>query len=202
MGISVKIIEKDKARCEELSILLPKAIIINGDGTDQELLKEEGIAHIESFVPLTGIDEENILLTLFARQVSQAKVITKINRITFKDVISRLDLGSVIYPRYITSEAIIAYVRAKKNSMNSNIETLYHMFDSRVEAIEFRVSENSAVTDVPLKELQLKKNLLISFINRNGKILIPSGQDSILLGDTVMIVTTNTGLDDIRDILL
>ena len=76
------------------------------------------------------------------------------------------------------------------------------MFDSRVEAIEFRVSENSAVTDVPLKELQLKKNLLISFINRNGKILIPSGQDSILLGDTVMIVTTNTGLDDIRDILL
>lgn len=202
VGISVKIIEKDKARCEELSILLPKAIIINGDGTDQELLKEEGIAHIESFVPLTGIDEENILLTLFARQVSQAKVITKINRITFKDVISRLDLGSVIYPRYITSEAIIAYVRAKKNSMNSNIETLYHMFDSRVEAIEFRVSENSAVTDVPLKELQLKKNLLISFINRNGKILIPSGQDSILLGDTVMIVTTNTGLDDIRDILL
>ena len=202
MGISVKIIEKDKARCEELSILLPKAIIINGDGTDQELLKEEGIAHIESIVPLTGIDEENILLTLFARQVSQAKVITKINRITFKDVISRLDLGSVIYPRYITSEAIIAYVRAKKNSMNSNIETLYHMFDSRVEAIEFRVSENSAVTDVPLKELQLKKNLLISFINRNGKILIPSGQDSILLGDTVMIVTTNTGLDDIRDILL
>ena len=202
MGISVKIIEQNQARCEELSILLPKAIIINGDGTDQELLKEEGIEYVESFVPLTGIDEENILLTLHARQVSNAKVITKINRINFKDVISRLDLGSVVYPRYITAEAIIAYVRAKKNSMNSNhIETLYHLFDYRAEAIEFCVDKESAVTNVPLKDLALKKDLLISFINRNGSIIIPSGQDCIEVGDTVMIVTTHTGFDNIQDIL-
>lgn len=200
-GIAVKIIENDRARCEELSILLPKATIINGDGTNEELLKEEGIESIESFVPLTGIDEENILLTLYARQVSNAKVITKINRIAFKDVISSLDLGSVIYPRYITSEAIIAYVRAKKASMNSNIETLYHMFDSRVEAIEFRVDKESDVTGIPLAELSLKNNLLISFISRNGAILIPSGQDRIMVGDTVMIVTTHTGFNDIQDIL-
>lgn len=201
MGISVKIIESDRARCEELSILLPKAIIINGDGTDEELLKEEGIEYVESFIPLTGIDEENILLTLHARQVSNAKVITKINRINFKNVISQLDLGSVIYPRYITSEAIIAYVRAKKDSMNSNIETLYHMFDYRAEAIEFRVYQESDVTNVPLADLSLKKNLLISFINRNGSIIIPSGQDCIRIGDTVMIVTTHTGFHDIQDIL-
>ena len=202
MGISVKIIEQNQARCEELSILLPKAIIINGDGTDQELLKEEGIEYVESFGPLTGIDEENILLTLHARQVSNAKVITKINRINFKDVISRLDLGSVVYPRYITAEAIIAYVRAKKNSMNSNhIETLYHLFDYRAEAIEFCVDKESAVTNVPLKDLALKKDLLISFINRNGSIIIPSGQDCIEVGDTVMIVTTHTGFDNIQDIL-
>lgn len=201
MGISVKIIELNRARCEELSILLPQAVIINGDGTDQELLKEEGIEYAESFVPLTGIDEENILLTLYARQVSQAKVITKINHINFKDVISRLDLGSVVYPRYITSEAIIAYVRAKNNSMDSNIETLYHMFDHRVEAIEFRVDEESAVTGVALKDLALKKNLLISFINRKGNILIPSGNDCIQVGDSVMIVTTHTGFGDIQDIL-
>ena len=137
---------------------------INGDGTDTELLKEEGIEYAESFVALTGIDEENILLTLHARQVSNAKVITKINRITFHDVISNLDLGSVVYPRYITSEAIIAYVRAKQNSMGSNIETLYHMFDHRVEAIEFRVDEESKVTNIPLMNLSLKKDLLISFI--------------------------------------
>ncbi len=201
MGISVKIIENDRERCEELSILLPKAIIINGDGTDTELLKEEGIEYTESFVALTGIDEENILLTLHARQVSNAKVITKINRITFNDVINNLDLGSVVYPRYITSEAIIAYVRAKKNSMGSNIETLYHMFDHRVEAIEFRVDEESKVTNIPLMNLSLKKDLLISFIYRNGSIIIPSGQDCIQVGDTVMIVTTHTGFNDILDIL-
>lgn len=200
-GISVKIIENDRQRCEALSVLLPKAIIINGDGTDRELLKEEGIEYTESFIPLTGIDEENILLTLHARQVSNAKVITKINRINFKDVISNLDLGSVIYPRYITSEAIIAYVRAKKNSMNSNIETLYHMFDHRAEAIEFRIYEESAVTNIPLKDLALKKNLLICFISRHGSIIIPSGQDCILVGDSVMIVTTHTGFNDIQDIL-
>lgn len=200
-GVAVKIIEKDRARCEELSLLLPKAIIINGDGTDEELLKEEGIHSAESFVPLTGIDEENIMLTLFARQVSNAKVVTKINHITFKDVINNLDLGSVFYPRYITSEAIIAYARAKKNSLGSNIETLYHMFDSRVEAIEFRVRSASKVTNTPLMELSLKKNLLITFINRNGSIIIPSGQDSIKVGDTVMIVTTHTGFNDILDIL-
>ena len=200
-GISVKIIERNKQRCEELSILLPKAIIINGDGTDPELLLEEGIEYTESFIALTGVDEENVLLTLHARQVSNAKVITKINHLAFKSVISHLDLGSVIYPRYITSEAIIAYVRAKKNSMDSNIETLYHMFDYRVEAIEFRVYEDSKVTNIPLMNLPLKENLLISFISRNGSILIPSGQDTIQVGDSVMVVTTHTGFKDILDIL-
>ena len=201
MGISVKIIEANKDRCEELSVLLPKAIIINGDGTDQALLAEEGIEYTESFVALTGIDEENILLTLHERQVSKAKVITKINRRAFKEVINHLDLGSVVYPRYITAEAIIAYVRAKKNSIGSNIETLYHMFDHRVEAIEFRVDKKSRVTNTPLMNLSLKKDLLISFIYRNGSELIPSGQDSIRTGDTVMVVTTHTGFKDISDIL-
>lgn len=201
MGIEVKIIEKDRARCEELSILLPNAIIIHGDGSDQDLLHEEDIEHVESFIPLTGIDEENILLTLYAKQKSHAKVITKINRINFKEVVSSLDLGSLIYPKYITTEAVIAYVRAKKDSMNSNIETLYHMFDHRVEAIEFNVEHDSPVTNIPLKDLKLKNDILISCINRNGSIIIPSGQDSILKGDSVIIVTTHAGFTDLQDIL-
>ncbi len=202
MGISVKIIEQDQARCEELSLLLPKATIIHGDGTDGDLLLEEGIESASSFVPLTGIDEENIMLTLHARQISRAKVITKINRITFKSVINTLDLGSVIYPRQITSEAIIAYVRAKNNSRNANnIETLYHMFDGRAEAMEFKVDSPSSATNIPLKELKLKNQLLIAFINRGGTILIPSGQDCIRVGDSVMVVTTHTGFDDLQDIL-
>jgi len=202
-GIEVRIIERDRERCEELSVLLPKAIIINGDGSDEELLREEGLDYAEAFVPLTGIDEENILLTLHARKHSKAKVVTKINRMTFRDAISSLDLGSVIYPRYITSESILAYVRAKKNSMNSNVETLYNLFENRVEAIEFRINEASAVTGKPLKDLgkKMKKDVLIAFINRNGKILIPSGNDSIEAGDTVMLVTTHSGFNDIQDIL-
>lgn len=201
MGISVKIIEKEKENCESLSVKLPKAIIINGDGTDPDILKEEGIETVQSFIPLTGIDEENIMLTLYAKQVSKAKVVTKINRVNYKQVINNLDLGSLVYPKYITSEAIIAYVRAKKNSMGSNIETLYHMFDSRVEAIEFIVEENSKVSGVPIKDLKLKKDVLISFINHNGHIIIPTGNDEIEDGDTVMIVTKNTGFTGVDDIV-
>lgn len=201
MGIQVKIIEISRERCEELSILLPKAVIINGDGTSEELLREEGIERAEAVVALTGIDEENILLTLFARRVSQAKTITKINRITFQDVINNLDLGSVIYPKYITAEAIIRYVRAMRESMDSNIETLYHMFDHRAEAVEFRVDAPSGVTDIPLKDLRLKDSLLVCAIYREGRVRIPNGQDSIQVGDTIMVVTTHTGFSDIRDIL-
>lgn len=170
-NISVKIIERDEERCEQLSELLPNAIIINGDGTDAELLKEEGIETADAFVPLTGIDEENILLTLHAKQVSKAKIVTKINRFAFQDVINNLDLGSIVYPRIITSEAIIAYARAKRASMDSNIETLYHMYDDKVEAIEFRIGKPSPATGTPLKNLRLRGHVMVSFINRNGRII-------------------------------
>ena len=201
-GINVKIIEQDKARCEELSIALPKAIIINGDGSDEALLQEEGIQYTESFVPLTGIDEENILLTLYANQVSNAKVITKINRINFNSVLSQLNLGSVVYPKFITTEAIVAYVRAKSASKEKNIETLYHLHDSTAEAIEFNVVEKSDMTGTPLCKLKLKDNLRIAFINRNGAIIIPSGNDTIEVGDTVMVVTTHTGFTRLENALM
>lgn len=201
VGINVKIIEKNHARCEKLSVLLPEAVIINGDGTDVDLLKEEGLEYAQSFVPLTGIDEANIMLTLHAQQVSQAKVVTKINRFNFKSITDQLDLGSVVYPKYITSEAIIAYVRARQASINSNIETLYHLFDSRAEVIEFQVRESSELTETPLMELKLKKNLLVACIFRRGRIYIPTGATTIEVNDTVIIVTTHTGFGDLSDIL-
>lgn len=200
-GISVKIIERDKKRCELLSTLLPKAVVINGDGSNTELLKEEGLNEVEAFVPLTGIDEENVVLTLHAKQSSKAKVITKINRLGFSHVFNNLDLGSVIYPKYLTSETIIAYVRARTAASGSSIETLYHLFDARAEGIEFLVTEDSEVTGVPLRDMKLKKDLLISFIGRGDQIIIPTGNDVIQSGDTVMIVTKRTGFKDIKDIL-
>ena len=202
MGIKVKIIESDKERAIKLSEELPEAVIINGDGTDEELLKEEGIESVESFVPLTGIDEENVMLTMYARQVSKAKCITKVTRTTFKSVIDSLDLGSVIYPRYITSEAIVAYVRAKKETMrNDNIQTLYHLFDQKAETIEFFIAKESAVTGKPLTELKLKDNLLIALIIRKGKIIVPSGLDELTVGDSVVVVTTHSGFNTITDVL-
>ena len=200
-GIAVKIIERRPARCTELAELLEGAEIICGDGTDESLLRESGLSATESFIPLTGIDEENILLTLYAKKNTSAKVITKINRMNFHDVISGLDMDSVVYPRFITAESIIAYARARQNSIGSNIETLYHLFDNRAEAIEFRIAEHSAVTDLPIMELPLKPDLLIACIHRNGKIIIPSGHDSIKVGDTVIIVTKHTGFKEIGDIL-
>ncbi len=200
-GIDVHILESSLSRCEELTTLLPDAVVINADASSQEGLMGAGLKDMEAFVPLTGIDEENILLTLFAKKVSKAKVITKINRINFSDVITELDLGSVIYPKLITSETIIAYARALRASRSSEIETLYHLFDSKAEAIEFRIKEASPVVGKELRELPLKSDLLIAFINRKGKIIIPSGSDKIEIGDSVMIVTTHTGLNEIRDIL-
>lgn len=200
-GIDVRILESSTARCEELTTLLPDAVVINADASSQEGLLGAGLKDMEAFVPLTGIDEENILLTLFAKKVSKAKVITKVNRINFSEVITDLDLGSVIYPKLITSETIIAYARALRASRSSEIDTLYHLFDSKAEAIEFRIKEASPVVGKELKDLHLKSDLLIAFINRRGKIIIPSGSDTIEVGDSVMIVTTHTGLNEIRDIL-
>lgn len=201
MKIRVKIIENDRKRCEELSELLPEATIINGDGTDRSLLMEEGLSHTEAFVALTDLDEENIFLSLFARTVSQAKLIPKVNRLAFDDVIDSLDLGSIIYPKYITADGILQYVRAMQNSIGSNVETLYHILDGRAEALEFAIKDTCPFLGIPLSRLNLKKNLLLGYLNRGGTVKIPRGQDTLQAGDTVIIVTTHKGLRDIRDIL-
>lgn len=201
MKIDTRIVEIDKARCDQLSELLPAATIIHGDGTDRQLLIEEGLTRAEAFVTLTNMDEENILLSLFAKSNSDAKLVTKVNRLSFTDIINNLDIGSVIYPTNLTADYILRYVRAMSNSIGSNVETLYKILDGRAEALEFVVREKSAVTDIPLSQLPLKKNLLIGCIHRNGVIKIPRGQDSIKVGDSVIVVTTRKGLDDIQDIL-
>lgn len=201
MGIRVKVIENDKDRCLQLSNLLPKTNILYGDGTDETLLLSEGLHNTQSVVSLTNFDEENLLISLFAMKHSNAKIIAKVNRITFNDIINELDIGSVVYPKYLTANYILKYVRATQNAQGSNVETLYKILDKRAEALEFCIRENSPVVGVPLMELNLKDNLLLCCINHKGKIIIPRGQDSIQVGDTVMVVTTNTGLRDIRDIL-
>ncbi len=201
MGLKVKIIERDEKRCEVLTEMLPKAMIICGDATDKDLLLEEGLAETGTFVANTNFDEENIMLALFAKSLSKAKLITRVHRISYDNIIDKMELGSVIYPKYITAAIIIKYVRAMKNSLGSNIETLYRLNDNRVEALEFYIRENSPIVGVPLSELNLKKNMIIGCITHRGKTAIARGQSIIRAGDTVILITAQTGLHDIRDAL-
>jgi trk system potassium uptake protein TrkA len=200
-GIKVTIIEIDQARCEHLSELLPAATIIHGDATDQDLLSEEGLEHAQGFAALTGLDEENILLSLYANDISSAKTVTKINRTSFNSVINELNLGSIIYPRVITADYILKYVRSTRYSKNSNVETLYKLANGKAEALEFIIKENSAVAGIPLQDLRLRKNTLIGCIYRNGKVILPGGQDMMMAGDSVLVVLSGYRISDIQEIL-
>lgn len=200
-GIAVKIIEKNEQKCDELSSRWSDVEIINGDTADKSILLEEGLADAESFVSLENFDEENILLSLFAKSVNNCKIITKINKLDFDDVIDRLDLDTIINPKSITADVILRYVRSMKNSIGSNVETLYSVIKNKVEAAEFIVKDNSPILDTPLMSLKFKDNVLIAAIIRDKKVIIPRGQDVIMSGDSVVIVSKILGLHDISDIL-
>ena len=201
-GMSVKLIEKDPDRCEELCETLDNGVtIINGDASDQNILVESGLEQMGAFVALTNLDEENILLSLFAKSTCDCKCVTKINRIGFDNVISKLDLDTIINPKSITSDTIVRYVRAMNSSRGSNMETLYNVIKGKVEAAEFIIKEDSPVVDVPLMELDLKPDVLVAAILRDKKVMIPRGHDSLQIGDAVIIVSRQIGLRDINDII-
>lgn len=201
MGIKVKILEKQRNRCEELIDLLPKVTILHADAAEQSVLLEEGMEQAEGFAALTDMDEENILLSLFAKNRSKAKVVTKINKIAFDEVINSMELDTIVYPKNITAEYIIWFVRAMKNSLDSNVECVYRIIENKAEALEFEIRENSPVVGHTLLELKLKKNILVAGITRKGTSIIPRGSDEMKVGDTVIIVTTHVGFTDIKDIL-
>lgn len=202
VGIDVKIVEKDRKRCLELSEAFPQAIIINGDGSDRNLLLEEGLENIESFVSLTDKDEENIFMSLYAKSVSKAKLITRVHKIAFDDILEGLELGSIIYPKHITAEYIIRYVRAMHNSLESDIESLHRLNNDKAEALEFYIKSDGPIVGKALKDLKLKSNVLVGIIHHKDSTLIPGGQDMIRVGDTVVVITTISGLNDIADILV
>jgi len=202
LGIKVTIFEKDPVRCKELTEIIPQALIINGDGTDKDMLMEEGVTRTDSFVALTNLDEENIMLSMYVKSINpKAKLITKVHRVNYGDIIGSLNIGSIIYPKNITADRIVQFVRGMSASKDSNIETLYKLNDGRVEALEFIVGNGSPVVGIPLAKLKLKKGILIACINHYGEIISPSGDSVIRNGDTVIVVTMLTGLKDINDIL-
>lgn len=201
VGIRVKIVEQGQERCEQLSEMLPEALIIHANASDQNVLIEEGIENMDAFVSLTNLDEENILLSLYAQKNSKAKVFTKITRLTFEEVISDMSLGKIIKPKLITADRIVQYIRVMQNPKGSNVETLYKIINDKAEALEFRVKSNSKLVGVPLSKLKIKDHVLLCCINRRNKIIIPDGQSTLQIGDTAIIVTTISGLNDLNDIL-
>ena len=201
-GLSVKIIEKEIDRCEHLSENLPGVVIINDDAMDEDTLLSEGIESADGVVCLMDTDEENLLASLYARQVNpKAKIVTELGNLKFSTVVDTLPLDSIIRPKQLTGEHIVRYVRGMQNTLGNNVETMYKIGDGRAEALEFRVRENSSLTGVPLSKLNLKDNLQIVCIIRNGAMIAPGGSDTIEAGDSVIIVTKHPGLSDLKGII-
>ena len=199
-GIGIKVIEKDKKLCEEIADAWENVDVIQGDCTDHDLLLEEGVSRAGAFVALAELDEENILLSIFAKNAGCNKLVTKINRIDYDNVINQLELDATVCPRVVTADTILRHVRAMKNTRGSNVETLYNLINGKVEASEFVVREGSAVIGVPLYQLKFKKNILTASITRGDEVIVPRGQDMILAGDRVVVVSS-FALHDVSDIL-
>lgn len=201
IGSSVKIIEINADVCEQLSDALPEAVIIHGDGAQQELLLEEGIDSLDAFVALTGMDEENILISIFAASKNVPNVISKVNRDALDRMAQNLGLDCIVSPHKIIANVAMSFARALQNSLGSNIETLYQLADGKAEALEFNVKSDSKVINIPLKALQLKQSILIAGILRGQKTIIPAGDDMILEGDNVIIIAAEHRLQDLDGIL-
>lgn len=198
---NVKIIESNYERCEELSEVLPKASIICGDGSDQVVLQEEGISQCDAVICATGIDEENIIVSIYAHKLGIQKIVTKISKTSLVGLMESISLASVISPQEITATKIISYLRSLSNSRGSNIVTLHKLINNKVEALEFIAKDDKDITGIELKDLRLKPNTLIAAIIREGQVIYPSGTDIIEVNDSVIVVTTNQFLDDLSDIL-
>lgn len=203
LGMQIKIIEKVEEKCENLCQLLPKAMIINGDASDHDLLIEEGIQEADALIALTGMDEENIIMSLFAKSQGVSKIIVKVNEDRRARMIEEFGIDSIVSAKTATADAIMSYVRARRNSQGSaNVETMYQLVDGKVEALEFIVRSETKYTNRPLKELSLKPNNLIAGIARKRRIIIPNGDDCIMVGDSVIVITMEKQIQDIQDILM
>ena len=200
-GIAVKIVEKDLAICKKLAETFPSAVVINGDATNQRLLLEEGLETTDSIVTLTGMDETNIIVSSFAKNKNVDKVITKVNNANYETILSNIGLDSVVSPKEIFCSHIIRHIRGMGKRRGSEFKTLYRLVGNKVEALEFTISKNTRYTGVPLKNLKIKSNYLLACIIRNNKVIIPSGTDTLEPNDSVVIITTDTEVMDVSDIL-
>lgn len=198
----IKVIERNRAICEEMAESFPHVTIINEDTSIQDNLEEQGVRDTSAFLALSDDDEENIILSLFARSHMHGKVVTKIKRLDYYDIIEKLDLDTVIYPKNLVSTSIVKYVRGMKNKRGSNMESLYSIIHGEVEATEFLVREPSDIVGIPLSELRLRREIIIAAIVRGKTVIFPRGNDTIEVGDSVVIVSKERVITDITDCIV
>ncbi len=201
VGNSVTIIERDRKLCDELCETVPKATIINGDGAQQDLLLEEGLRSLDAFVALTGMDEENILLSSYASSQNVPKVISKVNRDELIPLAEHWGLDCIVSPKKLIADILVRYARALQNSEDSSVETLYKLMDDKVEVLEFIVKPDFPQLEIPFKTLKTKPNTLIAGIMRDRKTIIPSGEDMLRAGDKVVVLAANQRINKLSDIL-
>ncbi len=200
-NIDVTVIERDRAICEELCDQIPEAHIVCGNATHSDVLQEDGITAVDGFVSLTGDDGDNIITSLFAKSCKVGKVITKVNSEHFAEILLDSGLESIVSPKKIVAEQLARYVRAISNSVGSSMETLYRLVDGKVEVLEFRVEDNSRCIGIPLKDLKLRENVLISAVIRGRNSIIPNGSTEIYPGDHAIVVAASGHLQRLDDIL-
>lgn len=197
---NIKLIESNKEKAEELAEELPRVTVIHGNGTQHDLLIEEGIEAMDAFVALTDIDEENMVVSMFANKMKVRKTITKIKSEDLYGMLDELGINNNVSPKDIVSNRIISYIRAIANTMGSNVLSLYRLASGKVEALEFYAKTHENIYNKPLKDLNIKENCLIACIMRHGEVIIPGGNDCIKLGDNVIVVTTHKNFDDLTDV--
>lgn len=200
-GMRVKLIELDYERCLVLSELLPHSIIIHGDGSDESVLLSENLPDMDAFIALTGRDEDNFMAALLAKQAGVQKVVVKINRLNYINIIKTAGIDSVVNPSLITVNLILRYARGMKNALDNPIEALYRIVDNQAEAVEFSVNEDADYLDIPLKKLKLIDGVLVAVLVRKNKIIIPHGDDVIKVGDRVIVISKNLKISSLSGII-
>ena len=196
----VKLVENDKQRADELADELPRVTVIHGNGTRHDLLLEEGIEAMDAFVALTDIDEENMVVSMFANKMKLKKTITQIKSDDLYGMLGELGINNNVSPKNIVADSVISYIRALANKRGSNVLTLYRLVNNQVEALEFLAKKQERFYDKPLRELKLKENCLVACIIRQAEVIIPNGNSCIQRGDNVIVVTTHKNFDDLADI--
>lgn len=199
--IDVKVIEVQQERCLQLAHAYPKARVIHSDGTDPEVLEEQGLSQFDAFVSLTGIDEENLLISLYAAKQNVPKVMTKLSRVSLLKVIESRALKSIVTPKQLVASEIIRFVRSRANAQGSNVEALYRVANAQVEVLLFKLDEKCELLSQPLEHMQIKRNVIVACIIRDGQIIFPTGKDVMKSNDRVIVMTTNKAFTDICDIL-